>query len=230
MRTCPSHNLTDLVANLREFSEYMEAAIERRRREPGEDLISALLQANEELLNPADLITFTRLLLVAGNETTTNLLGNGLVALLRHPSEWERLQQDASLVPNAIEEMLRYDSPVQAILRVTTQDTEVAGHPLAKGTRVMLLLGAANRDPRRFPGPDHFDVTRDPQGHVSFGHGIHFCLGAPLARLEVKVVLEELLQRVHRLSFAPGQEDSIDWGGNFILRGPRHLRLHAERR
>lgn len=223
-----THDMKQVVADLREFSEYMEAAIARRRREPGEDLISALLQANEDLLNPEDLIAFTRLLLVAGNETTTHLLGNGIVALLRHPSEWERLQLDASLVPNAIEEMLRYDGPAQAVLRVTTQDTEVAGHPLPKGSRVMLLIGAANRDPRRFPDPDRFDVTRDTQGHVAFGHGIHFCLGAPLARLEVKVVLEELLPRVRRLSFAPGQEDSIDWGGNFILRGPRNLRLQAE--
>jgi cytochrome P450 len=223
-------DLKSIAANLREFSEYMEAAIERRRREPGDDLISALVQASEGLLDPEDVTSFTRLLLVAGNETTTNLLGNGMVALLRNPSEWERLVQDASLVPNAVEEMLRYDSPAQAILRVTTQDTEVAGHPLPRGSRVMLLLGAANRDPRRYPDPDRFDVTRDTQGHVAFGHGVHFCLGAPLARLEVKVVLEELLRRVRRLSFAPGQEDTIDWGGNFILRGPRKLRLRAERR
>jgi cytochrome P450 len=221
--------LTGIATSLRELIEYMEAAIARRRREPGGDLISALLQADEGLLKPADVITFTRLLLVAGNETTTNLLGSGMVALLRHPSEWERLVADASLIPNAVEEMLRYDSPIQAILRVTTQDTEVAGHPLPQGSRVMLLLGAANRDPHKFPEPDRFDVTRDPHGYMSFGHGVHFCLGAPLARLQVKVVLEELLRRVRRVSFAPGQEDHLDWGGKLILRGPKRLRLRAER-
>ncbi|WP_375773685.1 cytochrome P450 [Archangium gephyra] len=218
--------------SLLEFHAYLEAAVERRRREPRNDLISALIEASEAeggFLSTLDIMAFTRLLLVAGNETTTNLIGNGLVALLRNPSEWERLAADPSLMPNAIEEMLRYDSPAQALIRVVLEDTEISGHPVPKGSRVLLLLGASNRDPRRFPEPDRFDVTREAQGHVSFGHGIHFCLGAPLARLEAKVAFEELFRRVRRVSFAPGQEATIPWNQAFLIRGPKSLRLRAER-
>ncbi|WP_257449460.1 cytochrome P450 [Archangium lipolyticum] len=221
-----------MLSELRALNEYLEAAIARRRQEPRGDLISALLESGEQegLLSPAEVIAFTRLLLVAGNETTTSLLGNGLVALMRHPSEWEKLAADPSLIPNAIEEVLRYEPPAHAVFRVTTADTELGDQALPKGSRVMFLLASANRDPRKFPEPDRFDITRDTHGHIAFGHGIHFCLGAPLARLETKVALEEILRRVRRLAFAPGQEDHIDWGGSFLLRGPRSLRLRAERR
>ena len=224
--------LMRLRESILEFHAYLEAAVERRRREPRHDLISALIEASEAgggFLSTLDIIAFTRLLLVAGNETTTNLIGNGMVALLRNPSEWERLAADPSLMPNAVEEMLRYDSPAQALIRVALEDTEIAGHPIPKGARVLLLLGASNRDPRRFPEPDRFDVTREAQGHASFGHGIHFCLGAPLARLEATVVFEELFRRVRRVSFAPGQEATIPWNQAFLIRGPKSLRLKAER-
>jgi cytochrome P450 len=224
--------LVRLRESILAFHAYLEAAVERRRREPRQDLISALIEASEAeggFLSTLDIIAFTRLLLVAGNETTTNLIGNGMVALLRHPSEWERLAADPSLMPNAVEEMLRYDSPAQAIIRVVLEDTEIAGQAIPKGARVLLLLGASNRDPRRFPEPDRFDVTREAQGHVSFGHGIHFCLGAPLARLEAAVAFEELFRRVRRVSFAPGQEETIPWNQAFLIRGPKRLRLKAER-
>ncbi|HYO66665.1 MAG TPA: cytochrome P450 [Archangium sp.] len=222
-----------LGPSIRELQAYLEAAIERRRHEPHDDLIGALVEASEAeggLLSTLELIDFVRLLLIAGNETSTHLLGNGMVALLQHPSEWERLVADPSLLPNAIEEMLRYEGPALSVLRVTTQDTELAGHPIPKGSRLMLSLAAANRDPRRFPDPDRFDITRDPQGHLAFGHGVHFCLGAPLARLEARVAFEELLRRVRRVSFAPGQEGHIAWSETFIVRGPLSLRLRAERR
>ena len=222
-----------LGQDIRELQAYLEAAIEHRRREPRDDLISALVEASAAeggLLSNLELIDFVRLLLIAGNETTTNLLGNGMVALLQHPSEWERLVAEPSLLPSAIEEMLRYEGPALSVLRVTTQDTEVAGLPIPKDSRIMLLLAAANRDPRRFPEPDRFDITRDAHGHLAFGHGVHFCLGAPLARLEAKVVFEELLRRVRRVSFAPGQEGHIPWSETFIVRGPLSLRLRAERR
>lgn len=224
--------LSRLRESLLEFHAYLETIVERRRREPRNDLISALIEASEAeggFLSTLDIMAFARLLLVAGNETTSNLIGNGMVALLRHPSEWERLAADPSLMPNAVEEMLRYDSPAQALIRVVMEDTEIAGHALAKGSRVLLMLGASNRDPRRFPEPDRFDVTREPQGHVSFGHGIHFCLGAPLARLEAKVAFEELFRRVRRVSFAPGQEENIPWSQAFLIRGLKSLRLKAER-
>ncbi|PTL81053.1 cytochrome P450 [Vitiosangium sp. GDMCC 1.1324] len=221
-------------AGLRELHTYLEGAIEQRRRAPrSHDLISALIEASASeggLLSTVELIGFVRLLLIAGNETTTHLIGNGTVALLRHPAEMARLAAEASLIPNAVEEMLRYDGPVQAILRVTTRDTEVAGHPIPKDSRVMLLIGAANRDPRKFPEPDRFDATRDTQGQLGFGHGIHFCLGAPLARLEAKVVFEEIFRRARSLSFAPGHENRIPWSDTFMVRGPKALRLRAERR
>ncbi|QRO02246.1 cytochrome P450 [Archangium violaceum] len=224
--------LPRMIADLRDLNAYLEGAIERRRQQPREDLISALLEAGEQegLLAPIEVIAFTRLLLVAGNETTTNLLGNGLVALIQHPSEWEKLAADPSLIPNAIEEMLRYEPPAHAVFRETTADTELGGQVVPKGSRVMFLIAAANRDPRKFPEPDRFDITREAQGHLSFGHGIHFCLGAPLSRLEAKVAFEELFRRVRRVSFASGQEGHIDWGGSLLLRGPRSLRLRFERR
>ncbi|HYO66664.1 MAG TPA: cytochrome P450 [Archangium sp.] len=227
-----SEELGRLRESILEFHAYLEATVERRRREPRNDLISALIQASEAeggFLSTLDIMAFTRLLLINGNETSTHLIGNGMVALLRHPSEWERLAADPSLLPNAIEEMLRYDSPGQALMRLVTEDTELAGHRLSKGSRVLLLLGAANRDPRRFPEPDRFDVTRETQGLLSFGHGIHFCLGAPLARLEAKVAFEELFRRVRRVSFAPGQEGSLSWIPAVFMRGTRGLRMKAER-
>ncbi|AKJ03677.1 cytochrome P450 [Archangium gephyra] len=227
-----SEDLGRLRESILEFHAYLETIVERRRREPRNDLISAIIEASEAeggFLSTLDIMAFTRLLLINGNETSTHLISNGMVALLRHPSEWERLTADPSLLPNAIEEMLRYDSPGQAVMRLVTEDTELAGHRLPKGSRLLLLLGAANRDPHRFPEPDRFDVTREVQGLVSFGHGIHFCLGAPLARLEAKVVFEELFRRVRRVSFAPGQEGTIPWNPALFIRGPKSLRLRAER-
>ena len=229
--TGASEELSRLRQSILEFHAYLEAAIEQRRREPRNDLIGALIKASEDeggFLSTLDIMAFTRLLLITGNETSTNLIGNGMVALLRHPSEWERLAADPSLMPNAIEEMLRYDSPGQALLRLATEDTEISGQAIPKGSRVMLLLGAAQRDPRRFPEPDRFDVTREIQAPLFFGYGTHFCLGAPLARLEGKVAFEELFRRVRRVSFAPGQEDSIPWNQAFLIRGPKSLRLKAE--
>jgi cytochrome P450 len=218
---------TRLESSIIAFNDYMQETIERRRREPRNDLISALVEAAKEddFLSPRDLIFFCLLLLAAGNETTTHLIGNGVIALVRDPSQWERLVAQPSLIPNAVEEMLRYEPSIQASLRRAKEETVIGGHTIPKDARVLLMLGAANRDPRKFADPDRFDVTRDAQGHLTFTHGIHTCLGAHLARLEARVVFEELVRRVRRFEFAPGQADAIDYGTNLLQRGPKSLRL-----
>ena len=174
---------------------YFARLIERRRTDPGEDVITALVRAEEEhdMLSAAEVLGLAVLLLLAGNETTTNLLGNAVRALLNHPAELAKVRADRALVPSLVEEVLRYDPPVQLIPRRTAREVELAGGRVPAGATVFLLLAAANRDERKFPEPDRFDVTRNPQDHVAFGYGIHYCLGAPLARLEGRIALESLL-------------------------------------
>ena len=174
---------------------YFERLIERRRTDPGEDVITALVRAEEEhdMLSAAEILGLAVLLLLAGNETTTNLIGNAVRTLLDHPVELAKVRADRSLVPSLVEEVLRYDSPVQVIPRQTAREVELAGGKIPAGATVFLLLAAANRDERKFPEPDRFDVTRNPQDHVAFGYGIHYCLGAPLARLEGRIALASLL-------------------------------------
>ncbi|MBI3795403.1 MAG: cytochrome P450 [Deltaproteobacteria bacterium] len=174
---------------------YFERLIERRRTDPGEDVITALVRAEEErdVLSAAEILALAVLLLLAGNETTTNLIGNAVRNLLSHPAELAKVRAERALVPSLVEEILRYDSPVQLIPRQTAHEVELAGGKLPAGATVFLLLGAANRDERKFPEADRFDVTRNPQDHVAFGYGIHYCLGAPLARLEGRIALEALL-------------------------------------
>ena len=177
---------------------YLETFVADRRRAPREDLISALVhaQVDGQGLNDEELLGFCFLLLVAGHETTTNLLGNAAVVLAQHPDARTRLAADSSLIPAALEELLRYDSPVQGLARTLTRDVELHGQHLPAGDTVLVLFGAANRDDRAFPDPDTFDIDRRPERQVAFGRGIHFCLGASLARLEARVVLEELLRRI----------------------------------
>jgi cytochrome P450 len=222
-------DMTEVETGLRELRLYLEGVIAERRQEPRDDLISALLHSGEQegVLSPDDVVHFANLLLVAGNETTTNLIGNGVRALLDNPGERQKLLETPKLIPNAIEEMLRYDPPVQAMFRSAVEDVIVGGELIPAGAPVVAFLGAANRDPRRYPDPDRFDVTRDAAGHVAFGHGIHFCLGAPLARLEAKVALEELLARMPGLSYPSGQPEPITWVDAIMFRGPKSLRLRV---
>ncbi len=166
------------------------------------------------------MLNMLRLLLVAGNETTTNLIGNGMLALLRHPEQLERLRQDPSMIPSAVEELLRFDSPVQTDFRRALEDCEVNGFPVRRREEIVAVLGAANRDPEVFEYPDRLDVGRREIKHLSFGRGIHHCLGAPLARLEGRIVLEELLQRfssIRLLNERPRFHDTV------VLRGLRSL-------
>lgn len=220
--------LSGIERSVREMNDYMAQALESRRHQPREDLIQALLDngVREGVLSLNDAVDFCRLLLVAGNETTTNLLGNGMRALLSHPEQYQRLVREPSLITNAVEEMLRYDSAAQALFRKTTQAVEVAGVHIPAGASVLLLFGSANRDPRKFQEPDRFDVARNVVGQVAFGHGIHFCLGAPLARLEAKVVLEELLTPDRRLSLVPDQRwQTME---HFVIRGLKSLQVRVE--
>jgi cytochrome P450 len=197
---------------------YLREVIAERRRAPRDDLISGMIAAQEarDALTDAELLATSNLLLVAGHETTTNLIGNGLLALLRHPDAMARLRDEPARVPDAVEEMLRYDSPVQATVRVTTEPVELGGQAIPAGALVVALIGAANRDPAVFPEPDRFDVTRTGNRHLSFGFGPHFCLGAPLARLEGEVVFRTLLARYPRMRL---ERDDIQHRPNFALRG-----------
>jgi cytochrome P450 len=207
----------------RELREYLSGVVEERRREPREDLISALVAAGQEgdKLSAEEVFSTTELLLVAGNETTTNLIGNGLLALLRDPEQLELLRRDPDAMPDAVEELLRYDSPVQATSRNALEDIDVDGVRVKKGDQALLFLGAANRDPAQFEDPESLDVTRKNVRHLAFGQGIHFCLGAPLARLEAPIALNAMLQRYPNLRLSSRQEP--EWGTNFILHGLKRL-------
>jgi cytochrome P450 len=207
-----------------ELTGYLRRIARERRRQPADDLISVLLatQDGEDGLSDAEVIMFVNLLLVAGNETTTNLIANAANALLDHPQQLRRVAAEPSLLPSLIEETLRYDAPVQIVFRTATRDTEVAGTRIPRGSWVAPLLGSANRDERRFEAPDRFDVSRNPQGHVGFGFGQHFCLGASLARLEARAALEALLPELMRRQRRGPALERID---SFLVRGPRRLEL-----
>jgi cytochrome P450 len=165
---------------------------------------------------------FVMLLLVAGNETTTNLIGNAASALLDHPAELARVARDPGLVANLVEETLRFDAPVQLVFRTATREVELRGARIPEGATVALLIGSANRDERRFPEPDRFDVGRDARGHLGFGFGQHFCLGASLARLEARLALEALVPELVRVERASPDAGHLD---SFLVRGPRRLEL-----
>ena len=186
----------------RAFDAYFRPVIEARRTAPRDDIVSALARAQDDgsRLSERETLNMLRLLLSAGTETTTNFIGNGMLALLRHSEQLERLRDAPSLIPAAVEELLRFDSAVQADLRRVLADCEVNGFALRKRDNVVLLLGAANRDPDVFDDPDRLDVGRSQGTHLSFGRGIHHCLGATLARLEGRIVVEMLLERFSRIS------------------------------
>jgi cytochrome P450 len=215
---------SEIQQSIREIRSYLEAMIEKRRTEPGEDLITAFVQAEEErqVLTAIEILGLTVLLLAAGNETTTNLIGNTVLALLAHPEEFAKVRTDRAKVPALIEEVLRYDSPVHVIFRQATQDIELEGGKLPAGATILVLLGAANRDERKFPNPDRFDVERNPPDHVAFGYGIHYCLGAPLARLEGRIALEALLFDCPPFTPVRTQVPRI---AAFLVRGPQTLPL-----
>ncbi len=187
--------------------DYFQYLVKIRRAEPKSDMISAMIQDgnSSDRLNPTELIGTCMLLIIAGHETTVNLLGNGLYTLLKYPDQMERLRTQPGLVPTAIEEMLRYESPVQnSTFRVTTRPYEIGGQLIEPNQMVVVMIGAANRDPDQFPNPDRFNIGRDPNRHLAFGMGGHFCLGAPLARTEARIAFEAMLEYFPRLRQAEG--------------------------
>jgi cytochrome P450 len=187
-----------------EMSAYLGSLLAERRATPRDDLLTKLVEAevDGERLTDDEVLGFFQLLLIAGSETTTNLLNNTILCLLEHPDQLARLQATPDLLHSAIEEVLRYRTPVQWMFRATKRDVELHGQKIPAGKLVLPIIGSANRDPRQFRDAGLFDIARDPNPHVAFGHGIHFCLGAPLSRLEARIALLDLLGRLKGLELA----------------------------
>jgi pimeloyl-[acyl-carrier protein] synthase len=206
------------IRSLEEMIIYFRAALRENELHPREGLINTLVTAeiNGDHLTEEEVIANTIVTMVGGQETTTNLLGNGILTLLRHPDQLERLQQDLSLIPSAVEELLRYESPSQHTARLAPEDTLLEGKLIRKRQAVIAVMGAANRDPARFPDPDRLDLSRQNNRHVAFAWGNHFCFGAPLARIEGQVALEAVLRRMPHLQLAT---QSVHWRDNLGLRG-----------
>ena len=210
-----------------ELVKYFEDIMAERRRRPGDDLLSALLAAEDEgdRLSHVELLGTLMLLLVAGNETTRSLIGNGMLALLKNPAQLLRLRANPDLLDNAIDELLRYDSPVQFIIRVVLEDMEFKGRRFRAGQKVMVLVGAANRDPEVFTVPGILDIGRTEKSHISFGRGIHYCLGSPLALLEARFAFAGLLARfpsIHLIS-------EPEYRNQIVLRGVEDLWIEVDR-
>ncbi|MFE2755817.1 cytochrome P450 [Actinosynnema sp. NPDC059335] len=202
------------------MAAYLQELVEQKRVAPGDDFFSALVQADEDgdRLDRMELIAMAFLLLVAGHETTVNLIANGVFHLLRDPAQLEELRADRTLLPGAVEEVLRFESPVnQATFRYTDEDVELGDVVIPKDSVVVVSLAAANRDGARFPDPDRFDITRQATGHLAFGHGIHYCLGAPLARMEGEIAIGRLLDRFDVALTA--EPDDLRWRPGTLIRG-----------
>jgi pimeloyl-[acyl-carrier protein] synthase len=216
----------ELVRAIDELGDYFTDEIERRRSHPGPDLVSALVAAHDEgeVMSAADLLSFITLLLLAGNETTTNLIGNGTLALGRNPDQFDALKRNPAMLPRAIEEMLRYDGPVQSTVRFAKEAVSLGGTEIPAGALALMIVAAADRDPAQFKDPEKFDITRDPNEHVAFGEGIHFCIGAPLARMEARITFEAMLERFPRLRLKDPAMKPV-YKGSYFLRGLESLPL-----
>ena len=217
--------LQRLVPSMLAFSDYVARLVEDRRTAPAADLITALVQAEEagERLSQSELFGMLFLLIVAGHETTVNLIGNGMLALLQHPDQRDLLRQRPTLIKPAIEELLRFDGPVEtSTARYAREDVDIGGVTIPRGALVLVVIAAGDRDPHRFPDPDRLDISRDTTGHLAFGHGIHYCLGAPLARLEGQIAISTLLRRLPNLRLAVAA-DHLEWRSGMLLRGLSRL-------
>ena len=251
VRHKPSELLERAAQSLNEMSDYVKDLSRKRRASPQDDLLTALLAVTEEdalacphphgssmphgtpeltrdqatssTLTEEELVSNINILLSTGHETTTHLIGNGLLALLQHPEQMQKLQSQPARLSSAIEEMLRYDNPVQITYRSALEDAEIEGKLIRKGDLVNSILGSANRDPQRFSNPDHFDITRNEGRHLGFGIGIHFCIGAPLVRLEAEIVFETILRCFPKINLAT---ETLEWQEHPIFRGLKSLPVH----
>ncbi|MCC6381961.1 MAG: cytochrome P450 [Dehalococcoidia bacterium] len=213
-----------------EFQKYFAARLDERRRHPQDDILTDLVNARldgEKPLDTAEMLSILQQLLVAGNETTTNLIASGTMLLLQHPDQLSRVLADRSLIPGLVEEALRVESPVQGLFRMARIDTEVGGVRVPAGARLVVMYASANRDETVFPDAERFDVCREARGHLAFGYGTHFCLGSPLARMEAAVAFETLLDGTKNLRLAPGKND-LAHVPSFILRGLRQLHVEFD--
>jgi cytochrome P450 len=194
----------EFTAATLEMKAYQSRVLEASRSGSRDNLLSRLAEAELDgaKLTENEILGFFQLMLLAGQETTTNLINNAILCLTADPDQFAQLRADRRLLASAIEEVLRYRSPVQWVMRIATREVELHGQVLPQGAKVLAMIGSANRDPRQFPDAGRFDITRDPNPHLAFGHGIHFCLGAPLARLEASIALGDLLDRVHNVELA----------------------------
>ena len=211
-----------VLRSLHDMLEYFRQTVSDLKRQPREGLINSLLTAeiDGDRLNEEEVIANSIVTMVGGQETTTNLIGNGLLTLLRNPSELRKLRDDLSLIPTAVEELLRYESPSQHTARMAPADVEVGGKMILKRQAVIAVMGAANRDPERFPDPDRLDLERKDNRHVAFGWAAHFCFGAPLARIEGQIAFATILRRLANLELQP---HPIEWRQNLGLRGLKAL-------
>ncbi len=209
---------------MREFSGYLQEIAAKRKAEPRDDLITALVRAEEGegTLSAFQVVMFATVLMVAGNETTTNLIGNTVNALFDHPEQLDLVVRDSSLIPALVDESLRYQSPIQFLFRRATEDLEIAGVQIPKDSLVVPLLASANRDERQFENGDVFDITRNAQGHVAFGLGVHYCLGSHLARLEGRIALEAIVPELPRLR---RRDPKVEYVDSFLVRGPQRIEL-----
>jgi cytochrome P450 len=205
-----------------ELSSYFRERVIELRRQPQEHLLSALVQAEEQgdRLTEDELFANCVLLMIAGHETTTNLIGNGLLALLQHPAQLEELRLNPDLIASAVEELVRYESPVQKMGRIALADIQIGGKEIQKGQLVVFSFAAANRDPEVFASPNELELARKPNRHLSFGHGLHYCVGAALARLEGQITINTVLRRLPKLRLAG---ENLEWHRNFTLRGLKSL-------
>ena len=207
---------------LGEMSEYFRRLIALRRAAPRDDIMTSLIAAEERgaVLTEDELVATCVMLLFAGHETTANLIGNGVLTLLRHRAELETWRRDPSLTPTGVEELLRYDGPGQAMVRVAREDLDLYGRRIRRGERLFLMINGANRDPRQFVDPDRLDVCRTDNRHLAFGQGPHFCVGAPLARLEAEIAIPALITRLDGLLL---ETNRLEWLDSLIFRGVRSL-------